>query len=143
MLAGYGGLFTAAFLAATIIPAQSEAVFLGLLATGKYAAPILLVVASVGNVLGSLFNWWLGRGIERFKDRKWFPVKRHTLEKAQGWYIKYGRLSLLLSWVPIIGDPLTVAAGVMREKIVLFIFLVTLAKTTRYAVLYLAFRGIL
>ena len=127
-LAALTGLFLAAFVAATILPAQSEAVLVGLIYTGHYAVWILVAVASVGNVLGSVVNWLLGRGIERFRNRPWFPVKTTALERAQGWYQRYGKWSLLLSWAPIIGDPLTVVAGV-------FLLLVTIAKIGRYVVL--------
>ncbi|MDB5525162.1 MAG: hypothetical protein JWM58_2925 [Rhizobium sp.] len=128
----YIGLFTAAFVAATILPAQSEAVLVGLLLTGTYSPELLVAVASVGNVLGSVVNWWLGRGIEHFRDRRWFPVGPTMLERAKAWYHRYGKWSLLLSWVPIIGDPLTVVAGVMREPFSTFIVLVAIAKLTRY-----------
>jgi len=131
-LSAYLSLFIAAFLAATIIPAQSEGVLAGLLLTKDYPVWTLIAVASVGNTLGSLINWWLGRGIEHFKDRKWFPVKAKDLSKAQGWYARYGRWSLLLSWVPFIGDPITLAAGVMREKFLPFLLIVGAAKTLRY-----------
>ena len=131
----YIGLFLAALLAATIIPAQSEAVLVGLLVTGKYDPWVLVSIASAGNVLGSVLNWLLGYGIQKLKHKKWFPVKPGTLDRAVGWYQRYGRWSLLLSWVPIIGDPLTVAAGVMREKLWIFILLVSLAKVGRYCVL--------
>ena len=131
-VSSYGGLFLAAFLAATIIPAQSEAVLLALMASGKYPFGLLLTVASLGNILGSVVNWGLGRGIERFRHKRWFPVKETALLKAQGWYHKYGRWTLLLSWVPIIGDPLTVAAGVMREKLFSFLAIVSIAKIGRY-----------
>jgi membrane protein YqaA with SNARE-associated domain len=131
-LAAYGGLFMAAFLAATIIPAQSEAVLLGLVATNSYPVLALLLVASTGNVLGAVVNWGLGRGVEQYKTRKWFPVKEAALNRAQGWYTRYGRWSLLLSWVPLIGDPITVAAGVMREKFWVFFAIVTVAKIGRY-----------
>ena len=134
-LAVYGGLFLAALAAATILPMQSEAVLAGLLAAVHYPAWALITVASVGNVLGSVINWALGRGIAHYRDRPWFPVKPDTLEKAQGWYRRYGRWSLLLSWAPIIGDPLTVAAGVMREPLPIFLLLVTIAKVGRYLVL--------
>ena len=92
-------------------------------------------MASLGNVLGAVVNWLLGRWIERFRDRPWFPAKGAALERAQGWYRRYGRWSLLLSWAPIIGDPLTVVAGVMREPFAVFLLLVTLAKVGRYLVL--------
>lgn len=135
----YAGLFVAAFLAATVIPAQSEAVLVALLAHRSHPVWALVAVASVGNVLGSIVNWWLGRGIERFKSRRWFPVSAESLSRAQEWYARYGRWSLLLSWVPIIGDPITVAAGVMRERLWVFTALVGIAKTLRYVVLAYAY----
>lgn len=134
-LAVYSGLFFTALIAATILPAQSEAVLAGLLLTGDYPVWALIAVASAGNVLGSAINWLLGRGIERFRDRRWFPVKREALLRAERWYHRYGRWSLLLSWAPFIGDPLTVVAGVLREPFPVFLALVTIAKVGRYLVL--------
>lgn len=135
LLAAYGGLFLAAFAAATILPAQSEAVLAGLLATGSYAPAALILVASIGNVLGSVVNWLLGRGVERFREARWFPVSARNLDRAKNWYGKYGWWSLLLSWVPIIGDPLTVAAGIMREPFARFLLVVSIAKFGRYLAL--------
>lgn len=137
--AAYVSLFAAAFLAATIIPAQSEGVLVALLAQQSHSAWALVAVASIGNVLGSVVNWWLGRGIERFKGRRWFPVSQAALAKAQARYARYGRWSLLLSWVPIIGDPITVVAGVMRERLWIFVTLVGIAKTLRYVALAYAY----
>lgn len=131
----YTGLFMAALLAATIVPMQSEAVLVGLLLTGDYPVALLLAVASCGNILGAALNWWLGRFLERFRHRTWFPVSEHRLIQAQGWYQRYGKWSLLLSWMPIIGDPLTVVAGVMREPFPVFLLLVGSAKVGRYLVL--------
>lgn len=131
-LAVYGGLFAVAFLAATILPAQSEAVLGGLLLSEAYPAVVLLAVASAGNILGSTVNWLLGRGISRFRNRRWFPAGEASLERASRWYGRYGRWSLLLSWVPIIGDPLTVVAGVLREPFWSFLLLVAIAKIGRY-----------
>jgi len=133
-LAAYAGLFAAALIAATLLPMQSEAVLVGLL-LADYSPGLLLAVATLGNVLGSAVNWWLGRQIDRFRDRRWFPVTPQRLDQASGWYRRYGRWSLLLSWAPVIGDPLTVVAGVLREPFWTFIALVTLAKFGRYAVL--------
>ncbi|HWL04590.1 MAG TPA: YqaA family protein [Xanthobacteraceae bacterium] len=133
-LAAYAGLFAAALIAATLLPMQSEAVLIGLL-LADYSPGLLLAVATLGNVLGSAVNWWLGRQIDRFRDRRWFPVTPQRLDQASGWYRRYGRWSLLLSWAPVIGDPLTVVAGVLREPFWTFIALVTLAKFGRYAVL--------
>ncbi|QHD06876.1 YqaA family protein [Pseudomonas sp. R76] len=135
MLAGYLGLFFAAFGAATLLPMQSEAVLVGLLISGHYSLWALLTIATVGNVLGSVVNWWLGRSVDRFKDRRWFPVSPRHLEKARTHYQRWGHWSLWLSWVPIIGDPLTLVAGVMREPFWRFLLIVTLAKGARYAVL--------
>jgi len=136
------GLFLAAFVAATLIPAQSEAVLVMLLVGGGNAW-VLVAVATVGNVLGSLVNWWLGRQVLRFQGRKWFPVSPARLGQAQSWYRRYGRWSLLLSWAPVIGDPITLAAGVMRERLRVFVPLVVLAKGGRYAVLALATLGMM
>jgi membrane protein YqaA with SNARE-associated domain len=130
----YGGLFAVAFAAATILPAQSEAALAGLLATDSFSPAMLVLVASLGNVLGSVVNWGLGRGIERFRDRPWFPLRPAMLNRATSWYRRYGRWSLLLSWMPIIGDPLTVVAGVLREPLWSFVAIVALAKVSRYLV---------
>lgn len=134
-LTSYVGLFLAAFGAATLLPMQSEAVLVSMLLSDRYIASTLLAVATFGNVLGSTLNWVLGRSIERLRHKRWFPVSESKLEKAQQSYLRYGRWSLLLSWVPIIGDPLTVVAGVMREPIWSFLLIVTLAKGIRYLVL--------
>ncbi|CAH0210707.1 DedA family protein [Pseudomonas carnis] len=134
-LTSYIGLFVAALGAATLLPMQSEAVLVGMLLSDRYVVSTLLAVATVGNVLGSALNWLLGRSVERFRHKRWFPVSESKLEKAQQSYLRYGRWSLLLSWVPIIGDPLTVVAGVMREPLWSFLLIVTLAKGVRYLVL--------
>lgn len=126
------------FAAATVIPMQSEAVLSALLLSRDYDAGLLVLTASVGNTLGAVVNWALGLGVERFHDRKWFPVKPAALAKAKGWYLRYGRWSLLLSWLPFIGDALTVAAGVMKERLYIFLPLVAVAKTSRYVAIALA-----
>ena len=129
----YGGLFLSAFISATVFPGQSEAVLAGLLVAG-HPRWWLVAVASAGNILGSVFNWAIGRGIERFRDRRWFPATPAMLGRAQRWYGRYGKWSLLLSWAPVIGDPLTLVAGVMRERFGVFLLLVTVAKAGRYLV---------
>ncbi len=130
----YAGLFLAALAAATILPMQSEAALVGLL-LADYSPWLLIAVASIGNVLGSVINWLLGRGIERFRDRPWFPASDAKLERAQRCYRRHGKWSLLLSWAPIIGDPLTLVAGLLREPFLTFLALVTFAKVGRYLVL--------
>ena len=131
----YLGLFSAALIAATVLPAQSELILAGLLLAAKQPAWALIAVATLGNVLGATINWGLGRYLARYQNRPWFPITPSALNKATGWYHRYGRWSLLLSWVPIIGDPLTLAAGVLREPLHSFLGIVTLAKLTRYLVL--------
>lgn len=134
-LTSYLGLFLAAFAPATLLPMQSEAALVAMLVSEHYQPLMLLSVATSGNVLGSAVNWVLGRGVEHFKHKRWFPVSEAKLEKAQVLYQRYGYWSLLLSWVPIIGDPITLVAGVMREPPWRFLLLVTLAKGGRYLLL--------
>lgn len=136
------GLFTAALLAATLIPAQSEAVLVGLVLAGGHPVWLLLAVATAGNVLGSVINWGLGRGLVQFADRRWFPASPRQLERATRWYYRWGHWSLLAAWVPIIGDPLTLVAGVLREPLWRFVLIVTLAKGGRYLVLVLITAGV-
>jgi membrane protein YqaA with SNARE-associated domain len=142
-LAAHAFLFAVSFVAATILPAQSELVLVGLLMLGKFSPWSLIAVASLGNILGSCVNWLIGRGIERFRARKWFPVSQPSLDKAQTWYHRYGRWSLLLSWLPIVGDPLTIVAGLLREPFWSFLILVAIAKTVRYVLLALGALGMM
>ncbi len=131
----YLGLFAAAFGAASLLPMQSEPLLVALLLLAEQPAWALVLVASIGNTLGSCLNWLLGRWVEHYRDRRWFPVPPAMLTRAEGWYHRWGRWSLLLSWAPIIGDPLTVIAGVLRERFLVFLILVAIAKTGRYLVL--------
>lgn len=127
-----GSLFLTAFLAATILPAQSEIMLAGMSIAGLQSKWLLVVVATAGNVLGSVVNWLLGRYLMHFQGRKWFPVSRRALEKATAIYQKYGVWTLLLAWMPVIGDPLTLVAGVFRTNFFLFLALVTIGKAVRY-----------
>ena len=131
------GLFFSAFVAASIFPAQSELFLAGALA--KQSAPVWAIIgaASLGNTLGSATNWLLGRFFTHYQDRRWFPIGRNKLAKAEAWYGKYGRWSLLLSWAPFIGDPITLVAGILREPFSSFIVIVAVAKTVRYLVVAL------
>lgn len=130
----YLTLFTVSFLAATLIPAGSEVLLLSLAAQGE---PVLWLwlVATSGNLLGSMINYALGRYLLHFQHRRWFPLTPKTLEKSQAWFQRYGLWSLLFSWLPLVGDPLTVVAGVLRVRFYWFVLLVGLGKATRYAVL--------
>ncbi|MFK7792636.1 MAG: YqaA family protein [Devosiaceae bacterium] len=134
-LGAYGFMFASAFLAATVLPAQSELVLIGFLTAGEHSVVLMLLVASIGNVLGSVVNYVLGFYAQTFQDRGWFPASPDQLGRARGFYHRWGRWSLLLAWTPIIGDPLTVVAGVMREPLWSFLILVTISKVSRYLVL--------
>ena len=135
---GYLGLFTAAFLAATLLPLGSEIILVGLIQTEL--SPIGLVgVATAGNVLGSLTNYALGFWLGKAIIAKWLRMTDKDFEHAESRFRKYGLGALLLAWVPIIGDPITVIAGILRVSIVWFLILVTLGKLGRYAIIaYLA-----
>lgn len=127
-------IFAAAFGAATILPFQSEIVFVGLQLGGTVSVLVLVIVASVGNILGAAVNYILGLWIEHFRHRRWFPFNAAQLARAQTWYARWGVWTLLLSWAPL-GDAFTVIAGVLRAPPWLFLLLVTIAKTGRYIVL--------
>ncbi len=135
------GLFSASFLAATFFPFQSELIFIAMLKAAQHSAWLLLLVAGAGNTLGSALNWWLGKELLRFRHKRWFPASEATLEKAQARFQRWGKWSLLLSWVPIIGDPLTIIAGVLRVSFPAFLAIVALAKTGRYLFLLLLFNA--
>ena len=134
LAASLGGLFLAAFGAATILPFQSEVVFVALQLAQVAGVWALVAVASVGNTLGAVVNYALGRGLERFRERRWFPASAAQLDRAQRWYARWGVWTLLLSWAPL-GDAFTVIAGTMRTPVWLFVTLVALAKTGRYVAL--------
>ncbi len=119
-------------LAATILPLSSEIVLTTMLLTNLFEKNILLVIASSGNILGSIFNWYLGKKIMIFQDRKWFPVSQEQLNKSRKYFQKYGLWSLLLAWVPVIGDPLTLLAGVLKVRFSIFFILVSVSKISRY-----------
>jgi len=132
----YLSLFAISFLAATILPLSSELMLAGLIATSYYDNVLLLIVASFGNVLGSVVNWSLGFYSRNLTTKKWFPFKDELIERSSKWFNKFGRWSLLFAWVPIIGDPLTLAAGLLRVKFIEFIILVTIGKVSRYFIIY-------
>ncbi|WP_169566700.1 VTT domain-containing protein [Sneathiella limimaris] len=128
-------LFLSGFLSATLLPGSSEALFISLLLIDDSEYITLLAAVSSGNVLGSCLNWCLGRFLIEYKDHKWFPASQQQLDRAQHWFQKYGVWSLLFSWLPIVGDPLTLIAGFLRTRFWVFCCLVAIGKTIRYSVL--------
>ncbi len=125
-------LFASSFLAATIFPAGSEVLLATLSAAGNHDKFLLSAIATIGNVLGALVNWSIGYYFAKFKNRKWFLLKNIHLKKYYNIYQKWGVWSLLLSWMPIIGDPLTIIAGIFRVNIWIFLLLVSIGKAGRY-----------
>ena len=134
LVTGYTGLFLTAFLAATILPLSSEGVLAALGSGDGFELWGLVLVATAGNTLGSVVNWGLGRWSLRFRDRKWFPVSAATLDRACARFRRWGLWTLLLAWVPVVGDPLTVAAGLLRVPFTPFLVLVAAGKAFRYLV---------
>lgn len=138
-LASLAGMAGAAFVAATLLPAQSEAVFVGLLVAKTVDPLALFMVAAIANTAGSVVNWWLGRllaqgGALRLPARlRPDPAK---LARAQGWFERYGWPSLLFAWLPFAGDPLTLVAGTLNYPLLRFVLLVFIGKATRYAALW-------
>lgn len=128
------GLFVAAFIAATIIPFQSEALFVALQVTEVASVTTLIVVASIANTLGAFVNYAIGARLEHYRDRRWFPVKPDKLERAGTWFARWGKWSLLLSWLPLV-ELTTIVAGTLRTPLWQFAVLVGVAKTARYVAL--------
>jgi membrane protein YqaA with SNARE-associated domain len=129
----YVSLFVSAFAAATILPLSSEAVLSALIVAEGFDIWLLVGIASIANILGAAVNWVLGRYCLRWQNHRWFPVSTSVLERSSEWFARYGKISLLFAWVPIIGDPLTFVAGILRVSIWWFLLLVTIGKMLRYA----------
>ena len=132
ILISYFQLLLISFLAATILPLSSELVLTTMLLTDTFNKFLLLVIASFGNILGSSVNWYLGKKILIFKNKNWFPASEKQIVKCEIYFKKYGIWSLLFAWVPIIGDPLTIVAGMLRVKFYTFLLLVSISKISRY-----------
>ena len=132
----YLSLFFISFLAATVLPFSSELTLAGLISTSNYDNLLLLVVASFGNVLGSVFNWSLGFYSRNLSTKKWFPFKETQIERSSKWFSKFGKWSLLFAWLPIVGDPLTFIASLLRVRFLDFIILVAIGKVSRYLIIF-------
>ena len=132
-------LFLSALLSATIVPISSEVMLIGFVTASDKDAWSFFLVASAGNILGAVINWVLGRFCINWQRFKWFPVSKVRHDKINRWFNRFGVWSLLLAWVPFIGDALTVAAGYFRVRFWLFLILVTVSKAGRYAVILFLF----
>ena len=132
MIVGYLSLFTISFLAATILPFSSELMLASMLSIENYNRTLLITFSSLGNILGSVFNWVLGFYFIKLQNKKWFPFNKKQISKSALWFEKFGKWSLLFAWVPIIGDPLTFVAGTMKTKFFIFLILVGIGKISRY-----------
>ncbi|MER0236580.1 YqaA family protein [Fulvimarina sp. MAC8] len=135
------GLFWSAFLAATILPGASEVVLIAALVETEINPVVAVLVAGTGNTMGSIVNWAMGRYFARYADRKWFPVPRPALAKAETVFKRYGVWSLLFAWWPFGGDALTLAAGFLRVSLLTFTVLVGAGKFARYAAVAAATMG--
>ncbi len=135
----YLSIFFVSFLAASIVPFSSEVGLASLLSLGIHNNTLLLIFASFGNILGSCLNWLLGIFSRKFEKKKWFPFDKKKIVKASSWFEKYGKWSLLFSWVPIVGDPITFVAGTMRTNFIIFLLLVSIGKILRYLFVFTIF----
>jgi len=130
--AGLLGLFLSAFVSATLIPMSSETVLAALIAAKGWNVALLILVATAGNTLGSAANWYLGQFCLHWRHSRWFPISEDKLEKGAEMFRRYGVWSLLFAWLPVVGDPLTFAAGVAGVRFPLFLMLVLIGKAARY-----------
>ncbi|MFD2053543.1 YqaA family protein [Mesorhizobium calcicola] len=107
----------------------------GLIVSGRGDPALLLAVATIGNTLGSVVNWSLGRSIDTLRTRRWFPVSPERYEQASRTFRRFGEWTLLFAWLPVIGDAFTLAAGAARVHLAVFLALVAIGKAARYAVI--------
>lgn len=128
---GVAGFFVAAFLAGSILPFSSEVVMMGLITAGIEPWGLVLW-GTLGNTLGSVFNYWIGsRGNPRI-IKKWTGITEEQLEKAIRWIDRYGFWAGALAWVPLLGSVITVALGLMRARFIPTMTNILIAKFLRY-----------
>lgn len=135
MFALYLSVFVSTFLAATFLPVPSEVAVLAAASNDHVNLLLLWLLATCGNTLGAMVNWWLGRFAIQFQDRKWWPASAAQMKQAEAWFQRFGIWSLLFAWVPILGDPLTLVAGLLKVRLRWFVLLVAFGKAMRFAVL--------
>ena len=128
-------LFISGFLSATLLPGGSEAGLIATLALNQYSTVSIIVIATLGNTLGGMTNYWLGL---------WLPNRTQHEKyghKAVRWLSRYGYWTLLFSWLPIIGDPLCLAAGWLRMRFLPSFILILVGKAIRYSLLAAIYFG--
>lgn len=139
---GYPGLFIVSFSAATLVPLGSE-VFVALMAVSGYDPWIIFAVATAGNTLGSITNYYVGKMGATFLLSRYINVDFERRQKAEKIYRKWGAPILALAWIPVVGDPLTVVAGVFNLDVWIFIFWVAIGKSLRYLVVIMTAEAVL
>ncbi|MBJ7551246.1 YqaA family protein [Marinomonas ostreistagni] len=128
-------MFLFSFLAATLLPGGSEVLLIGLVGKTPDYSLLLWFFASIGNTLGGMTNWWLGRYFLRFQGHRFFPISKEQLSRVQTWVSRYGMPILVLSWLPVVGDAICLAAGVAKLNGFATAFWIFIGKSLRYAVL--------
>ena len=135
----YFSLFIFCLSLGTFFPFASETFLATQLLSEKYNVFLLIFFASLGNILGSVISWLFGYFVNFFIKKPWFPINNYLLQKGTAIFKKYGKWSLLLSWVPFIGDPIAFAAGILKYNILFFLIFVSIGKVARYLLIYLYF----
>lgn len=130
---GYPAVFVLSFLAATLIPLGSEWLLVLMLIKGYDPASSVLT-ATAGNTLGACTTWLVGRYGGDWLLARLFHISDQQRRRAEVWYQHYGILSLLFSWLPVVGDPLCLVGGLLKIRFLMFLLLVGVGKLLRYAV---------
>lgn len=135
-------LFLVALLSASFFPSQAELLLFTLLAIGQDDPLLLILAATAGNTLGSVGNYYVGRSLTHWQTKPWFPIKQKYIDKTQQLFQKHGAWTLLLAGIPFIGNPVTVAAGILRMNLWLFIPLVAIGKSVRYVLAWIIYAAL-
>lgn len=129
---GYPALFALSFLASTLVPLGSEWLLVLMLVRG-YDPAVSVLTATVGNSLGACTTWLVGRYGGDWLLARLFRISEQQRQRAEAWYQRYGVLSLLFSWLPVVGDPLCLVGGLLKIRFTIFLLLVGVGKLVRYA----------
>ena len=132
-------LFFVSIESATIIPPQTDVLLLGLFSVKKYSALLLLSTAVAGSVLGGLINYFIGKYLRVFENKKWFPVKKKYLKQTEALFKKHGKTALLLAGMPVVGDAVAFTAGMLHINPALFALCAAISRAVRYGFLWVVF----